>query len=435
MKKLLFAFLFFPFCVYGQIITTIAGNATGGYTGDGGAATVAELNQPQGVTIDGSGNVYIADIGNNVIRKVNTSGIINTIAGNGTAGYSGDGGPATAAELSSPECIALDGSGNMYIADFENNVIRKVNTAGIISTIAGNGSTGYSGDGGPATAAELSQPGFVTIDGSGNMLIADVNNDVIRKVNTSGIISTVAGMVPGGYSGDGGPATAAQLNGPTNIAVDSNGNMYITDLGNHVIRKVTASGIISTIAGNGTQGYSGDGGPATSATLYYPWGIAVDGSGNVYFSDDHNYRVRKVNTSGIISTVAGNGTQGYSGDDGAATAAELNYLAGITIDSAGNLYIADAGNSRIRKVSSGGLGIANISGIVEISVFPNPATSGITIQSTGEISEVVIMDLSGQEVYRHECSAKEVNVHVADLPTGMYLLRVNGMNVQKFLRE
>ena len=350
--KLIFAgfFLLFTLTLKAQIITTIAGNGTTGYSGDGGAATSAELNTPSGVTVDGTGNIYIADYSNNRVRKVSTSGIITTVAGNGKAGYSGDGGPATSAELFNPTGVAVDGLGNIYIADKYNNRIRKVSTSGTISTVAGNGKAGYSGDGGSATSAELFNPTGVAVDGLGNIFIADRNNNKIRKVSASGIISTVAG---GGHNGlgDGSAATNAVLKSPYCVAVDSSGNIYIADGDNLRIRKVSISGIINTVAGNGTAGYSGDGGPATSAELGVQAGVAVDDSGNIYLVDYNNIRIRKVSTSGIISTVAGNGTTGYSGDGGPATSAELNYPNGVAVDGSGNIYIADYYNQRIRKVS------------------------------------------------------------------------------------
>jgi sugar lactone lactonase YvrE len=331
-------------------IITVAGNGTLGYSGDSGAATSAELYDPSGVAVDSLGNIYIADMYNHRIRKVSTSGIITTVAGNGTYGYSGNGGAATSAELYDPSSVAVDSSGNIFIADSNNHSIRKVSTSGIITTVAGNGTYGYSGDSGAATSAELYDPSGVAVDSSGNIYIADVSNQRVRKVDTSGIITTVAGNGAYGYSGDSSAATSAELFYPRGVAVDSSGNIYIADLNNHRIRKVSTSGIITTVAGNGTYGYSGDSGAATSAELYNPSGVAVDSSGNIYIADVSNQRVRKVDTSGIITTVAGNGTYGYSGDSGAATSAELNGPYGVAVDSSGNIFIADLNNNRIRKV-------------------------------------------------------------------------------------
>ncbi len=338
-----------------HVITTVAGNGTQSYSGDGQPATSAELNYPQGVAVDSSGNIYIADARNNRIRKVTVAtGIIATVAGNGISGYGGDGHPATNAELAHPSGVALDSDGNIYIADWLNNCIRKVTVStGIISTVAGNGTQGYRGDGGPATNAELASPSGVALD-SGNIYIAEQMGSRIRKVTVAtGIIATVAGNGTFGYSGDSGPATSAELSQPAGVAVDSSGNIYIADQYNYRIRKVTVStGIITTVAGNGTAGFGGDGGSATSAELNRPFGVAVDSSGNLYIADTLNYRDRKVTVStGIITTVAGNGAQGYSGDAGPATNAELAMHLGVALDSSGNLYIADTGNNRIRKVT------------------------------------------------------------------------------------
>ena len=334
------------------IISTVAGNGTWGYSGDGGSATSAELRDPGSVAVDGSGNIYITDDHNNRIRVVNSAGIITTFAGNGTAGYSGDGGQATAAELNTPNGIAIDGYGNVYITDAINQRIRKINSSGIISTIAGTGTAGYSGDGGPATAAELFSPWGISVDGTGNVYIADAGNNRIRKVNTSGVISTFAGNGTAGYSGDGGQATAAEIKTARGVAVDGSGNVYIADLLNERIRKVNSSGIISTFAGNGTAGHTGDGGAATSAELYSPWNVSIDGTGNVYIADYYYGYIRKINTSGIISTVAGNGTSGYSGDGGLATAAGLQTPTGLAVDGSGNIYIADYSNVRVREVTA-----------------------------------------------------------------------------------
>jgi sugar lactone lactonase YvrE len=320
--------------------------------------------------VTGAGNGSIGLEGTGMAPEVAfTPGIITTVAGNGTAGYSGDGGPATGAELSAVTGAATDSAGNLYIADWSNHRIRKVNAStGVITTVAGNGTLGYSGDGGQATAAELCLPNGVALDSVGNLYIADWYNNRIRKVTVStGIITTVAGIGPtnigGGYSGDGGLATSAELDLPTNLTFDSAGNLYIADSNNHRIRKVNAStGVIATVAGNGTPGYSGDGGPATSAELNYPSDMTFDSAGNLYIADAQNERIREVNAStGVITTVAGNGTSnpgpnglpvgGYAGDGGSATSAELSIPYGVALDGAGNLYIADEQNYRIRKVS------------------------------------------------------------------------------------
>jgi len=342
----------FAFTAKGQIITTVAGNGTQSYNGDGGEATSASLNQPAGVAVDTAGNIYIADRSNHVIRKVNTSGVISTVAGNSTGGYSGDGGTAINASLFYPSGVAVDIVGNIYIADWGNQRIRKVDVRGVISTVVGNGTKGYRGDGGTAINASLFYPSGVAVDTAGNIYIADDVNNVIRKVNNSGVIRTVAGNGTGSYNGDGDTATNANLYFPDGVAVDAVGNIYIADYGNHRIRKVNTSGIITTLAGNGNYGFIGDGGAATSANLDRPTGVAVDAEGSIYIAVDTFNRIRKVNTSGIISTVTGNGTRGYSGDGGAATSASLKGPNGVAVDATGNIYIADTYNNVIRKVIS-----------------------------------------------------------------------------------
>ena len=375
-------------------ISTIAGTGVPGFSGDGGPATDAQVNYPTGVAVESAGTVYIADTGNSRVRKVDTIGNISTIAGTGTSGDFGDGGLATDAQLGAPTGVAMDPYGNIYIADKGNNRVRKValvngfifavagnglvvsntvatqipmfnptfiyldgngrayitepsrgkvrmvDTSGNISTIAGTGTSGFSGDGGPATDAQLNTPSSVAVDSAGNVYIADRGNNCVRKVDTIGNISTIAGV-------------DAQLNTPSGVAVDSAGNVYIADTGNNRILKVDTSGSISTIAGTGVPGFSGDGGLATDARVNYPTGVAVDSAGNIYITDYGNNRVRKVDTSGSISTLAGTGdSEGFSGDGGAGVDAQLNAPSGVAVDTYGNIYIADTGNNRIRKVDA-----------------------------------------------------------------------------------
>jgi sugar lactone lactonase YvrE len=352
---LFFLIMFFCASSFAQNINTIAGIGSSSFSGDGGLAVSAELAQPVSVIRDGSGNVYISDQGNHRIRKITFStGNISTIAGSSTSGFSGDGAAATSAKLNYPAGIAIDGSGNIYIADQGNQRIRKITAAtGNISTIAGTGTAGFSGDGGAATSAQLNNPVAIALDASGNIYISDQYNQRIRKINAStGNISTIAGTGTYSYSGDGAAATSATFQNPAGIEVDASGNIYVADLFSHVIRKITAStGLISTIAGSGTAGYSGDGSAATSANLNYPTDIAIDDSGHLYISVQYSHRIRKVNAvTGNISTVIGTGTLGYSGDGGLATSAQINYPTGVTADGGGNLYVADRENHRIRFV-------------------------------------------------------------------------------------
>ncbi len=342
-----------------QIINTMAGSGSAGYTGDGGPATAATLNSPWGIILDPTNSyLYISDFGNSVVRVVDLStGIINTFAGTGTPGYSGDGGAATAATLSGPTGIACDPAGNVYIADNGNLCIRKVTiSTGIISTVAGSGSWGYTGDGGPATAATMTNPNGVAVDAAGNIYIPDQSNYVIRKVNGStGVITTVAGSGSSGYTGDGGPATAATMALANDVSVDAAGNLYISDWFNYCIRKVdAATGLISTYAGDGTgtPGYAGDGGPATAALFNSPMGVDFR-TGDVVFCDVDNYVLRKVNPIGTVSTIAGLGTAGYSGDGGAPLSAEFDRPVKLIYDAAGNMYISDRNNNAIRIITPG----------------------------------------------------------------------------------
>jgi uncharacterized protein (TIGR03437 family) len=377
------------------VIATVAGSGAPGplttFAGDGGQAISASLFAPSGVAVDSAGNLYIADYGNSRIRKVSVSGVITTVAGNGMFRFSGDGGPATAAQLWNPAGVAVDASGNLFIADSINNRIRKVSASGLISTVAGNGNYGFSGDGGPATAASLRDPQSVAVDGSGNLLIADVTNDRIRMVSAStGVITTVAGNGGYGLAGDGGSATSASLNSPYSVAVDVSGNLFIADAENNVIRKVSPSGVITTVAGNGTAGFSGDGGQATLAQLNFPDAVAVDASGNLFIADDYNFRIRRVSASGIITTIAGNGTSGFSGDGGPATSASLFFPGGIAVGNSGNLFIADSGN-RIRKVSASGI-ITTLAGD-GFSGFAGDG--GPSISAELNIPEGLALDASG----------------------------------------
>ena len=410
-----------------QIITTVAGNTTMGYSGDGGVATAAKLSYTAKIAVDGSGNLYIADETNAVIRKVNASGIITTVAGNNTAGYSGDGFAATAAKLSSSlQDVAVDGSGNLYIADAGNNRIRKVTAAGIITTVAGNGLSGFSGDGAAAISAQLATPYGVKVDGSGNLYIADAGNNRVRKVSASGIITTVAGSAVSGFSGDGGAATAATLDGPVGLAIDGAGNLYIADNNNHSIRKVSVSGIITTLVGNGTSGYSGDGGNATAAQLKNPIGVVVDASGNLFIGDQGNNRVRKV-TAGVITTFAGNGVSGYSGDGGAATLAQLNQPGGVAVGS-GSLYIADHGNHIVRKVHYDFTGVNSFNtGDACIKVYPNPIKERFTVNiySKNEAhAELTITNILGQKVKEIVVDTNTPTDIFLDAPAGVFFLLI-----------
>jgi sugar lactone lactonase YvrE len=315
----------------------VAGSGERGYAGDNGSAINAKLNQPTAVAIDKTGNLYIADNGNHRIRKVAADGTITTFAGTGERGFGGDGGLAVKALFNRPYGVQVDPQGNVLIADQGNNRIRKITADGRISTVAGNGTQDFSGDGGLATSASLSQPNDVTADKAGNLYIADSGNHRVRKVTPDGRITTIAGTGQlryngeSGYSGDGGRAIKARLNLPSEVIMDGMGNLYIGDFSNHTVRKITPDGIISTVAGTGKRGFNGDNIPAIQAQLNEPGGIALALDGSLLIADGINYRIRRVGFDGIIQTIAGNGKRAYSGDGGAAASAELSVLDIITI--------------------------------------------------------------------------------------------------------
>ena len=335
----------------GQTINTFAGTGFMGNTGNGGPATAATLGNPTDVAVDGGGNVYIADYEYGTVRVVNASGNISIAAGGGTS-YPTNGAPATSVFFESPVAIACDASGNLYITDQELGMIYKVNTSGILNIVAGNGGFGFLGDGGPATAASFYYPGSLAVDGSGNLYIADQDDFRVRIVNTSGIINTFAGNGLTGGSSNGVPATSAAIGYVTGLAVDNSGNVYIAEPENSRVQVVNTSGIINNFAGNGTAGFSGDGSSATAAELYNPTFLSTDAAGNVFISEPSDFRIRGVDHNGVIHTVAGTGVAGSSGDGGPATAATLDYPGGIANDNMGNCYVAEEEGSKVRVFQS-----------------------------------------------------------------------------------
>jgi uncharacterized protein (TIGR03437 family) len=402
----------------GTTISTAAGNGNLSYSGDGGVPTNAQLNAPQAVaavspqTAGAGDTVYIADTANNVLRRVVNLVIsgtgaptISTFAGNGTAGFGGDSGAATSAQLNAPQGVAVDSTGNtVYVSDTQNARVRKI-VGGTITTVAGNGTPGFGGDNGAATSAQLNLPTGLAVDGTGNLYIADFSNNRIRKVTPGGTISTFAGNGLAGYSGDGGQAASAMLTTPMGVAVDSAGNVYIADTGNNAVRVVNSAGVISTYAGNGLPGYSGDGGLAKAAQVGNPVGVAVDSSGNVYVTDG-SVRVRKVFATGFIITIAGNGTRGYAGDGGSAPFAMLNGATGLAADSNANVFVADAGNNAVRLVIPGGFN-AKITSIVN-------AASGLA----GPISGGEIVAIYGSALGPATLSSQSPNGQVSTALAG-----------------
>jgi uncharacterized protein (TIGR03437 family) len=344
-------------CSQAQVISTVAGTGTATFTGDTGLANVAGVNSPYGVAADNAGNLYIADYGNDRIRKINSSGVITTIAGCGEVTSTciqtgtGDGGPATATLTTGPWDVVADNAGNVYFTDSGTNRVRKVDSSGTITTVAGGGSQGLV-EGGVAVNTQLGNPVGLAIDSNGNLYLTDVLTNRVLKVTPSGIITTVAGNGGKGSSGDGLPATGAALNSPHGVAVDSAGNVYIADTANARVRKVNTAGVISTIAGNGQAGLPTNGAAAVSSSLSAPWGVKVDANGNVFISDPPNIRVFEVSASGTITTLAGTGTAGFAGDGGPPASALLENPTGLAVDAAGDLYIADAMGNRVRKISA-----------------------------------------------------------------------------------
>ena len=434
--------LLFNFTAHGQVITTIVGTGLSSYSGDGGPASDAGVFG-SGLAFDAAGNLYIADGSNSVIRRVSVTDTISTFAGTGTSGYSGDGGPATAAELNTPTGITFDTAGNLFFTDFFNNRVRKISTSGIITTVAGTGVSGYAGDGGPATDAKFSSPSGICFDHFGNLYFTDGSLEGVRKVTPAGIISTYAGSGTPGFAGDGGSATAALFHSPEGIAIDHRGNIYVCDAYNYSIRKITPSGIISTFAGHDTYGTTVNGILATTAALGVLAGVVVDEYDNVFFSDISNSLVDMVSKDGILHIVAGNEAQGFSGDGGPATAAELYLPYIITLDSCGNIYIPDGGNFRVRKITwphCGYLSTPEVQAPTSaIATYPNPVTDELHICNVYGAADFKIVNFVGEVIVAGRLTERDNTLSLRQLTTGLYLLEIvqeNGKRVvSKILKE
>jgi uncharacterized protein (TIGR03437 family) len=380
--------------VSGGMIGTVAGNNFAWGIGDGLPATLAQLNSPAGLALDGAGNLFVADTGTARVRRIDSRGAIATVAGTGQMGFAGDGGSATSAQLGRPGSVAADSSGNLYIADTRNNRVRKVLPSGFLLTVAGNGAAGLAAENTYSLQAPLNQPRSVAVDPSGALLIADTGNHRVMRITSTGGLVTVAGNGSPGWAGDNGRAVVAQLNSPAAISFDARGNLYIADTFNHLVRKVSAAGIITTVAGTGAPGFTGDGGPATSATLNFPSGVAVDGAGAIYIADTWNQRIRMVDTAGVIHTIAGSDGVGYKGDGGPALAAQLNYPSGIVVDAAGAVMFSDSFNNRVRKLLPQAAAplVATVDAVIvnSASLEPGPVAPGevVTLFAPGIGPEV-----------------------------------------------
>ncbi len=376
------------------IINTIAGTGTSGYSGDGAAATTAAMNYPTHTAMDAAGNLYFGDFTNARIRMINPSGIVATVAGTGTPGYTGDGIPATTSRIVSTAGMVTDAAGNLYFSDYGGFRVRKLSTTGIITTIAGTGVTGFGGDGVPASSAAITNPWGVVLDQAGNLYFCDRYNQRIRKIDGSGIITTIAGNGTAGFFGDGGAATAALISDPTDLAIDLNGNIYFTENADNRVRKISNTGIITSICGNGVGAFFGDGGAATAGRVNGPVGITVDTAGNVYIGDWGNNRIRKINTSGTLSTIAGTAVGGYNGDGGNPATTELFHPYGVSVFGTGDIYICDVGNARIRKISPiAPAALAAISGVTPLCqgvpvLFTDALTGGTWSSSNTAIAVV-----------------------------------------------
>lgn len=419
--------LFWLTAAHSQVIVTSAGTGAAGFNGDGGPATSAHILTPYGVTLDKNGDLYICDIGNRRIRKVTPAfgGIISTVAGNGTAGFSGDGAPAIYAQMDGALDIAIDFRGNVYFADGGNNRVRKISSAGIVTTYAGTGATSYNGDGIPATSANLNGPTSVCADDTGNIYIVDRLNNRIRKVDTFGFINTIVGNGAVGFSPDGGKADTAPVKEIWFARVDRHGLLFFCD--NYRLRKINTLGQLVTIAGNGIEGDAGDGGPALSAELRIS-AMALDTSGNAYIACGSSNKVRRVSTDGTINTVAGSGLVGYSGDGGNPLSAKLHGCSGVAVSDNGDIFISDLANHRIRMVTTHSVGLTETrKGNASIDIYPNPAHDLVTVtlkHTEGAEAEGRIISIDGK-LLDHFCLPANMPVAIATRwPPGIYTIDI-----------
>lgn len=441
MKTVVF-FLFLPFFANAQIISTFAGG--GASLGDGGPATAASIFDPAGILMFKNGECYIASGSDNRIRKIDSNGFISTIAGTGSSGYSGDGGLATNAKLNGAGGISIDAKGNVYFADVQNFVIRKINiSTGIINTICGTGFGGYNGDNIPATSSQIYGINGICFDKFGNLYVPDGANERIRKIDTFGIIHTIAGTGVMGFSGDGGPATLAKVSYPVDVTFDDAGNLYFSDGTNRRIRKINTSGIISTIAGNGTATYIGDGMIATNAQ-FVPTFIKFDFSGNLFFSDQENNRAYKIDKANIFHLVAGDGMPINNGDGSPAIAAGVYYPSGLAFDTCDNLYIGDVTGASIRKVTFNPIPCTTLNvGANEeqqlLNIYPIPISDNLNVDNLKSSSRYFLLNLLGTIVQKGTLYDRNNTIKLNSIPDGIYILEIideqRNKTVKKIIKQ
>jgi sugar lactone lactonase YvrE len=434
MKKYLLSILItIIFDASAQNITTVAGVGSTGYNGDGIPATTAAIARIGGICTNSEGELFISDLSSR-LRKVNGAGVISTIAGLGTEGYAGDNIDASLAPIAAPNGIVFDDLGNLIFCDFNNSRIRKITPSGSITTIAGTGGQGYTGDGGQAILAQIGFPSFLARDAAGNLYFAVANHHRVRKIDTFGIITTIAGTGTSGYNGEGG-AAYVNFSFPQGIAIDNVGNIYITEANANRIRKINTLGMTTTIAGTGTAGYNGDHIQATTAKINLPVGLRIDAQGNLYFADASNNRIRKIDTNGVITTIVGTGSAIYNGDGIPAITATLNRPVDIAFDAAGSMYIADNDNFRIRKVGNvlptDHFEIA----LNSITLFPNPTIDGCTTLNFPEsATEIQVVDILGKVILKEKTMGRH-RLEITHLDSGFYVVQVSfsGQTVTKKL--
>jgi len=397
----------------GITVSTLAGSTLG--TADG-TGTAAQFNNPAGVAVDVSGNVYVADRNSHLIRKTSPVGVVTTFAGSSQGYVDGTG---TAAQFNYPQSVAVDASGNVYVADIFNHKIRKISPAGVVSTLAG--STGGYADG-TGTAAKFYYPQGVAVDVSGNVYVADYYNHKIRKISPAGVVSTLAGSSIGYTDGTG---TVAQFKYPTGVAVDNaSGNVYVADTSNQKIRKITPAGVVSTLAGS-TSGYAD--GTGTAALFNSPYSVAVDMSGNVYVADTYNQKIRKITPAGVVTTLAGS-TAGYV--DGTGTAAQFGYPIGVAVDNAsGNLYVGDYDNNKIRKITGAVLSTASYTQVGNFTVYPNPSNGIFNIEALTNAT-ITVFDMVGKQVSTQKETIGTATVNLSSFTAGVYFAKITTENNQ-----